>query len=262
MIKKIIVLLLIALLLVGCGGKEKKAEATPTAKIEFYFAPLPPFAKLFSKLDYIETTEFDSAVSSENYKVEQDVLKSAFALGVLSADAVVLTKARNKTKLAAISQAMIEYSKLIAIDEDVLMLADELQSLIKADEWDKLENALDKYKSKVELSLYDSQEYDLFTLLQLGGWVEGLNKTCFLLSLNYKAEKTAIIDEKGILNQLINNLKNVKNPELKKMSYYTISTTNLTKIKEIIYSGENSIYSLEKVKQITTLTDEIKKSFH
>jgi len=260
MFKKGLILLLISFMVFGCAKKESK-EPEAKVEVEFYNAPLPSFASLFGRFDYVGTTDFDKALQDELLTVEQDVYKSAFALGVLSADGIIAVKSKNKSKLMEISQVMIKYSKIIGINEEILKLADELQNLITNEQWDMLEETLEKYKGRVETSLYESKEYDLFTMLQLGGWMEGLNKISFLLNQNFRTEYSGLINERGILNQLIANYQNLKNPEAKKASYFALTTADLTKIKEILYSNNDDIYTEEQVAEVMKITTGIKSYY-
>ena len=261
MLKKILIVLIIGAFLFGCSSK-KENESTQKqgdVDIEFYHAPLPKFSQVYSKLDHLETDDFDEAIGEDIFEAKNDVYRSAFALGVLSSDAILTSKARNSSKLNNIAQAMIEYSKMVEVDKDILKLADELKTLIDQEKWNTLETTLDQYKKEVELSFYESKEYDLFTMLQLGGWVEGLNRITFLLDKNYQKDKTSIINERGILNQLISNTNNLKNPNIKKEKYYDTALSNLKEIKEILYSNDKGEYTKEQIKEISKLTAEIKK---
>jgi len=261
MMKNILVVLLVLGIIMGCGKPEVKQKEEVKTEVEFYHFPLPEFSKMFNTLDFLDTVDFDKAVPEEFDKIENDVFKAAFALGSLTGDAIIATKSRNKTKLSKIAKEMIDYSKFIGLNQNILRMADELQNLITDDKWKELENTLDKYKTDVELSLYESQEYDLFTLLQVGGWTEGLNRITFLLKDNYNKDKTGIIAQKGILNSLINNLNKIHNSDIKSEKYYSISVEKYKRIKEIIYSSEDKHYTPEKLAEIFTLTSEIKASF-
>ena len=59
--------------------------------------------------------------------------------------------------------------------------------MIQQDRWEDLQTSLDKYKNEIEISLYETQQYDLLTLVQIGGWTQGLYRICSLIDLNYSA---------------------------------------------------------------------------
>ncbi|PID28540.1 MAG: hypothetical protein CSB55_04200 [Candidatus Cloacimonadota bacterium] len=262
--KKILIIALLSLVLFACNSGEKKSEKAKPAKnkdITFYSAHLPEFSAMFSKLDFLGIKDFDKAVPEKFPKVESDVFKSAFQLGSLTADAILATKSRNKTKLQMIAKEMIDYSKFIGISEDILKLTDDLQNLIKEDKWNELEARLDHYKGEVESSLYISGEYDVFTLLQLGGWNEGLNRVTFLLKDSYKRKRTQIIGQKGILDQLIINLGKIQNPDVKSAPYYQISIEEYKNLQKIILSSKDNLFSEDEINKIFNLTEKVKKSY-
>jgi len=256
----VFVLASLTLLLTGCN-KDKKTLPQGTAPVEFYNAPLPQFADVFNAMSNLKNADFDKALADKPFATDNDVYKTSFALGSLTADAIVAVKARNKTKLTQIAQSMIDYSKLIGIDENILKLADELQNLIKTDKWADLEAALDKYKTDVESSLFESRQYELFTLMQLGGWTEGLNRISFLINANYDSEKSTLVDQKGILNSLISNMDKITNENIRSQKYYATSVKNYKLIKDIIYAPTNGAYTADQLTKLNSLTTEIKSQF-
>ncbi len=261
MLKKLCIILLIALFLMSCAQKKEEAKPESQAKIETRDFPMPPFSELFSALDYLQKADFDKAVSNDIKKQNTDVFKAAYSLGALSADAILATKARNKTKLENIAKLMVESSKFIGVNEEVLKLADNLLQLVNQDKWDELQVSLDKYKQEIEVSLYQTKEYDLLTLIQMGGWTEGLNRTSFLIKANYVAQNTAILDQKGILDNLIKNIEKIENTEIKNQPYYANSLENYKKIGEIIQVQGKTTFTKEEVEKLLLLSGNIIKDF-
>ncbi|MCD4652038.1 MAG: hypothetical protein K8S56_09690, partial [Candidatus Cloacimonetes bacterium] len=190
-----------------------------------------------------------------------DPYKAAFALGARTADGIFVIKGRNKSKLKKTAAEMIEYSKITGLSEEILKLADELQMLIDQDKWKELEVTLDKYKQDVVFSLYEVGEFDIFILLQLGGWVEGLNRTAYLIYNNYDVEKAALINELGILNQLIYNVQKMPNKELLSEPYIVESLKQLNAIKSVLISENKEDYTLEQIQEIIDASASIKKAF-
>ena len=236
------------------------ADTREQNEVDFYFAPLPSFNEMFSALDYLEIKDYDLAIEKETFKVTEEVYRVAFALGVITSDAIMATKGRNKDKLNEIAFQMINYAKFLGLSEEILKLADELQNMIRRDQWEELMVSLERYKEQVELSLYETRQYDLFTMMQLGGWTQGLNRTTYLLMNNYQGEKSGIINQKGILNSLINNLNNVRSDRLREMPYHQSTLELYQIIKELIYSQEDE-YPIETISELYTITEKVKMSF-
>jgi hypothetical protein len=260
MLKKILIIIGLSLILFACAKKEEAKEPVGTVTTEFRKFSLPLFAELFNTLDHLQKADFDKSLKAQ-YKTESsDVFIASYNLGLLTADAIIATKSRNKSKLSEIANAMIDYSKLIGVKEDVQKLSDELLNLIQQDKWDELQSSLDKYKSQIEISLYETQQYDLLTLVQIGGWTEGLNRICYLIDLNYDAKKTEIIDQKGVIDDIIFNHGKISNDEIISKDWYKLILNNYTQIQNIIKPNQTKTYTKEEVKTLIKLSEEINNS--
>lgn len=260
MFRRILMIIGISLLLFACGKKEEIKEPQGSVTTEFRKFSLPLFAELFNTLDHLQKADFDKSLKAQ-YKTESsDVFIASYNLGVLTADAIIATKSRNKSKLSEIANAMIDYSKLIGVKEDVQKLSDELLNLIQQDKWEELQTSLDKYKSQIEISLYETQQYDLLTLVQIGGWTEGLNRICYLIDLNYDAKKTEIIDQKGVIDDIIFNHGKISNEEIISKEWYKVILNNYTQIQNIVKPNQSKSFTQDEVKQLILLSDQINQS--
>lgn len=257
MLKKILIIGMLIVLLLGCAKKQAQPEEQAVTKIETRSFTLPSFANLFNTFDYLQKTDFDKALAKEYKSNSNDVFLASFDLGRLTADAIIATKSRNKTKLSEIANAMIDYSRIVGVKEDVLKLSDELITLIQNDKWDELQVALDKYKSQVENSLYDTQQYDLLTLIQIGGWTEGLNKMSFLINTNYKEDKTVILNQKGILESVISNTDQIENTEIKNKPWFAVIQTNYAEIRKIVKVADKQVFTADEVKKLNQFSQTI-----
>ena len=259
MVKKVLIGLIVVLTLVTCGKKPPQQEATVITDARFF--PVPEFADLFASLDYIQRADFDRVIS-DTYKTDiTNVYTAAFYLGNLTADAIVATKARNKSKLTAIAMTMIDYSRMIGINQEVLMLADELLTLLQEDKWDELLVALDDYKIQVELALYVSRQIDLMTLVQAGGWTEGIYIMTRLILQDFNISYTAVLNQKGIIDNLVNNLAQMENQELYELDWFKNLVVSFNRIHSIINVPEKGMFSFDEVRALHTTAFEIKAGF-
>jgi hypothetical protein len=170
-------------------------------------------------------------------------------------------RGRNKTKLNSIAEEMIKISNFLGLDESILRLADQLKELIATDQWDELEKALENYKNEVEGTLYQSQQYDQFTMMQIGGWTEGINRIAWFVNKKYQADKSSVLIQKGTLNHLIKNMSYINTPSIKDTEYYKTTYDRLNKIKLIIDAPTKETYSKEQIDKLITLSQEIKKTY-
>lgn len=264
MIRRTIYIYLIVILLIIIGCKSKEAQKMPDANQQttpFVYAPLPPFSEIFKILDYLKLSDFNQAVDDKAFTTKQETGQAAFALGVLTANGIISVRGHNKTKLNAVAEEMIKISNFLGLDESILRLADDLKELITNDQWEELEKALEHYKNEVEGSLYQSQQYDQFTMMQAGGWTEGINRIAWFVNKQYQADKTKVLMQKGTLNHLIKNLEYINTPSIKESDYFKVTLTKLQSIKIIIDSSTNDTYSKEQVTQLMNISKEIKDTY-
>lgn len=261
MFRKLIVISLLLILVIAFGCKSKDSGKMPQAGQQttpFVYAPLPPFSKVFMILDYLKLNDFNQAVDDKIFTAPQEIGHSAFALGVLTADGIISVRGHNKTKLNAIAEEMIRISNFLALDESILSLADQLKELVNSDQWEDLEKALEHYKMEVEGNLYQSKQYDQFTMMQIGGWTEGINRIAWLVNLQYQPDKTTVLDQKGTLNHLLKNMEYVSTPTIKDSYYFKTTYEKLLQIKQIIDADTNDTYTQEQINQMMAISLEIK----
>ena len=245
MIKKILIMLIIVLSLFACKKKADNQDVSVYTDARFF--PVPEFVDLFASLDYVEQGNFDRVIPDYYVSDITNSYEAAFYLGTLTANAVVSAKARNKDKLTTIALCMIDYSKMLGISHEVLRLADELLTLLQEDNWDELLFALDDYKVLVEMSLYDSRQFDLMTLVQAGGWLEGIRLMTSLLLLDYRVDNTTILNQKGIVDNLVNNLSQMENEDLYELQWFQNIITAYQTIYEIVNVQGKNTFSIEEI---------------
>ena len=259
MSRKILILVLVTLTMFACVKKEANPEGTVTVETRFF--PVPEFVDLFASFDYVQRADFDRVIPDRYMSDITNVYIATFYLGNLTADAIVATKARNKTKLSSIALTMIDYSRMIGINQEVLMLADELMLMLQEDNWDGLLHALDDYKRQVEMALYSSRQFDLMTLLQAGGWTEGIYIMTSLLLQDFIEPNTAILDQKGIVDNLVNNLKQMENQELYELEWFENLAAGFNEIHAIINVPDKNLFTLDEVRDLNNISSNIKEKF-
>ncbi len=256
--------LVVVFVVSACKGKPKDetlplGEAGETRVTKF--APLPSFKTVFAASDQLEVRDLSASVPKHLYKVKQDPPRHSFALGVLTADAVIAARGRNKTKLMAIANEMMRITTLLNLEAEVSQLGDDIKNLVEQDKWDELEQSLDKHKKVVEDKLWEREEFDQYTLMVLGGWTEAVNSVSWLINLNYSAERTKVLTHKGIWNDIHYNMQLIKSPAIVNEIYYQSVIDLIATVKEILDADSDGIYSKAQTDEIFKQTDLIKSEF-
>jgi len=257
----IAIVLVIMLALVACKQKDAEIPAGTESGSITTFAPLPSFREVYAALDQVQVRDISAAVPSTTYKTRQEEVRNAFSLGLLTADAVLAAKGRDKGKLADISAQMMSLTSLLGLESEVNRLGDEMKTMIEREDWENLDKALDFHKADVESKLWESENFDNYTLMLLGGWIEAANRVAWLIHEDYDAERTKVLSQKGTFNSLVQNLEHVSTPHIVEQDAFKETLALTKEIQEIIDQDTNRTYSKNQLQKIITKTDQIKAAF-
>jgi hypothetical protein len=256
--------ILAVVILIGLVGCKKKAKTMPsketTAAITTY-APLPTFKEVFRALDQLQAKDISSAIPTKLYKTKQEEVRNAFSLGLLTADATLAAKGRNKARLTDISSQMMNLTTLLGLESEVNQMGADLKTLIEKEKWDDLEATLDAHKKKVEDKLWEMESYDNYTIMLMGGWVEAANRVAWLINQSYSAEKTKVLNQKGTFNSMIGNLKTIQAEHITSQPAFAEALGLVEQVKNVIDADTEGTYTKEQLDQIINLTDQIKAAF-
>jgi outer membrane murein-binding lipoprotein Lpp len=258
------IVVLTMLVLIGMVGCKKKAENLPGEEVAAAittYAPLPTFKEVFRVLDQLQVKDISAAIPTTLYKTKQEEVRNAFSLGLLTADATLAAKGRNKARLGEISSQMMNLTTLIGLESEVNQMGADIKALIEKEKWDDLEQALDVHKKRVEDKLWDSESYDNYTLMLMGGWVEAANRVAWLLKQNYSAEKTTVLSQKGTFNSLIGNLKQIKAEHIVNQPEFKEALSLVEQVKAIIDSDKDKTYTQAQLDELIKLTEQVKATF-
>jgi len=225
------------------------------------FAPLPSFKEVFRTIDVFDVKDIDAATKDPVYKAKQDVPRNCFALGVHTADAIIASRSRNKKRLMELSTEMMKLTAMIGLESEFNRLGDDLKTMIEKEKWEDLENALDTLKREVEDKLWDSGEFDNYTLMLLGGWTQALNRMAFIADRNYKAENSKVLNQKGTWNSLLGNLEAIDKDYLINEEYFVQSKVLAKAVKAVLEADQNTTFTQDQLKELVNLSSKIKAEF-
>ena len=255
--------ILMAVTIVSCKGK-KEAAKLPDDSIKAQvatYAPLPSFKEVFRALGEVPTKDYSGVIPQKLYQTKQEASRNAFALGVLTADAVMAAKARNKARLSEISEGMMNLTTLLNLEDEINRMGANLKTLIEQEKWDDLDASLDQVKKSVEDKLWALENYEYYTLMILGGWTEALGNVSRMLASNYKAEGTKAINQKGTWNSLAGNIDLISTPAIKDSAPYKAAVPHVQKVRDIINADTANSYTKEQLQQLIEATDQIKTAY-
>lgn len=261
--KKVIVVAISMIMLcaiVSCKPKTEKDKLPDVGmqKQITAFAPLPSFKEVFRTIDQFETKDIDAATKEPIYSTKQEVPRNAFTLGLLTADAIIASRTRNKKRLLEVSKEMMKLTTLIGLEDQFNSLGDDIRIMIEKEQWEDLDKALDTLKKDVEDKLWESEEFDNYTMMLLGGWNQALNRMAFIMNKNYNVDKSKVLNQKGTWNSLIANLEAIDKEYLIGQAYFVQSIVIAKEIKAVLDADTDGTFSKEQIALLIQKTEAIK----
>lgn len=259
----IFLVILMALAAISCKGR-KEAAKLPDDSVKSQvaaYAPLPSFKEVFRALGEVAAKDYSAVIPQTLFKTKQEGPRNAFALGVLTADAILAAKARNKVRLTEISQEMMNLTALLNLEDEINRMGANLKTLIEQEKWEDLDASLDGVKKSVEDKLWELENYEYYTLMILGGWTEALGNVSRLLAANYKPEATKAINQKGTWNSLAGNFELISTPAIKDSQPFKAALPQIQKVRDIINADTENSYSKEQLQLLIEATDQIKAAY-
>lgn len=264
--KKLICLVLVVLVvIIGCTKKEKapkQEQREGKVIVKIYHTQNVPFSMILEDLATLEGVNLNSVLKNRVKPDPKTLPQVAFDLGAGVADALIAVKAKNKDTLLDITKELVHYAEILNVSDEFLKLSDSLKILLDDNNWQKVEIKIEEYESDVTDELYNLENFDSVILIQFGGWIRGLENASFLIMNNYSDPQiTSILANKSVVNALLHDLPNTSDQELLSEQYYQNSIMDVSKIKDIIYSSEDQIYSKLQVQELNKLSTQIVNSF-
>lgn len=259
-----LIIALVVLAMLFSFACKKKADTSPGKEVAEQitaFAPLPSFKLVYAALDRVQVKDIAQAVPSSIYQTQQEEVRNAFSLGLLTADAVLAAKGRDKNKLNAISTQMMKLTDLLGLQSQISRLGDDLKRMIEKGDWDSLEEALDAHKEDVEFKLWDSEDFDNYTLMLFGGWVEAANRIAWIIERNYSAQSTNVLNQKGTFNSLMDNLDLISAEHIVQQEAFKKAVALAKELQAVINSDTEGTYSKEQLNEIIEISAKIKAAF-
>ncbi|MDP2173070.1 MAG: hypothetical protein Q8M98_09110 [Candidatus Cloacimonadaceae bacterium] len=261
------IILAVALILTfaafSCKRKTDK-KALPDAGMAHEiaaYAPLPTFREVFRTLDQLPVKDISASLPTNPFKTIQEEGRNAFALGLLTADAILASHSRNKTKLREYSQEMMKLTPLLKLEGEIDQLGNKLRILIERDQWEEIDGTLDLIRKEVENKLWDTENKENYTLMLLGGWTEGVNRIAWIINSDFIDAKTQVLNHKDTWKYLIGNLEMIQSPRIKEAPYFVQVMPLIKDIQAVINADNGGIYSKDQLGKLIAATDNIKAAF-
>jgi hypothetical protein len=260
--KKALIVMMAVLLTLACFSCKGKDSKLPQGEVKpSMYAPLPSFKEVFRTLDQLKVSDVSASLPVEVYKTPQEEAHNAFALGVLTADAVLAAKGRNKAKLMDISAQMMALTPLLKLEDEINQLGARTKILIEQNNWEELDANLDQIKKTVEDKLWEMENYENYTLMIFGGWTEAANRVAWMISQNYDPKQTEILAQEGQWNLLVQNLDLVSSEFIKNSPAFQKSVPIAKEVQTLLKANTDKTYGKEQLEQLIAKTQAIREAY-
>lgn len=225
------------------------------------FAPLPSGKELLRSFTSLSPKEYMALASDEDYHGKLEASHIVFALGVQYYDALMACNTHNKARATQLSQTMLATPKTLELDIDTKTLDTDMKELLRTSNWPRLETYFDGFTKMVADSLWQKEEYELYTLYNMGTWMQGINRISTHLLEDYQADATVVLHQHEVLNSLLSNLELMQDPAFTEAPFFTQALPLLTQIHQIILSDTNTNYTAEQLTELKEASAQLKSIF-
>ena len=257
---RIIILSLVILsliLMASCKGSEKRKlpdKATTEAIVEY--ATLPSFKTLLPLIDENST---GSRLITTPMEATKNPVKSAFRTGVLTANMLIAEKRNDIATTKMSSTALVNSDSFVLGKEQKQKYLAQLSSYYQTNDWDKLGKSLDQLKKRIETDVWERQDFEMYTITILGGWIEATRQIYGLLSEKDSTQAVKITTE-NTWNMLRSNMELFKTRSLLDDPAIKETKARINQLAAIETAAKGN-YSMDQINQALKLCESIKALF-
>lgn len=135
-----------------------------------------------------------------------DRAQIALNMGGLLADAHIAIETRDVQRVSNLSQDMRQLADSLGVGEDAAGRATELIDLAEASQWEKLRLALNLLAKEITASLGRQNDHDLAALIEVGGYLRGLEVLAAMVHENYDENAAKLLRQPHLARHLASRI--------------------------------------------------------
>lgn len=251
------ILLACILTLMGCKDNEQAKLPDPSSEVS-EFATIPSVKSMFLALENLgepgpATFDLDGVSPAP-----EDSIAAAFAWGVLFANLQMAVHNRDEEHLSKNLKQMEALSGVFGLEEITAKLLSNVSPMISRGDWPALENTFYNTQYSIEQALFDQERHEIYTLMELGSWVEVTHEFARLADLAYAAQRSALLIQEGPWQYLEQNLAILSKEKSPKSPFFNDILDHVRGIRECLESSADGFLEQAKVERLMELTKNIK----
>lgn len=179
-----------------------------------------------------------------------DVYKLALNLGMVTTDAIVALKNKDKAMFEKHAGLMYDYAKRLNLNKNILNTYKEMQEPLAKSQFAQLEKIMKNMREQMATEMNQSYRKEQARLAYVAGWVEGLYIASKSIEKKYSAQRSEVLFQRApIVGQLISHLKALS-PRLQQRKDVVALNHALPQIKKIL---EQKTYSHKDISNLGNL---------
>lgn len=130
----------------------------------------------------------------------------ALNLGGLISDGYIAVEAQDGRQVKNIGKDIIALAKQLGVSQNVLGRGNSITDFAENNEWNTLKEELEATQNDVRSDMANMEDQDLVILVNLGGWVRGMEVVSSVVAQNYDPEDARLLRQPAIIGYLIQQM--------------------------------------------------------
>lgn len=126
----------------------------------------------------------------------------ALNLGGLIADGYIAVEAQDGRQVKNIGKDIIALAKQLGVSQNVLGRGNSITDFAENNEWNALKEELEATQNDVRAAMASMEDQDLVILVNLGGWLRGMEVVSSVIAQNYDPDDAKLLRQPAIIDYL------------------------------------------------------------
>ena len=188
-----------------------------------------------------------------------DQADTALLLGVVIAEGFIAVEAEDAGEVKSVGRAVIKLGRGLGVEKAALRRSRSIVEHAGRGNWTGVRKEWDGVLPDVQLGMNELRSDELAQLVSLGGWLRGAEALTALVLQNYSIQNADLLRQPALLDHFEKRLAGMSgdiraNPTIVRMR------EGMQKIRPLL-APENVQISKQKVKEISTISEDLLKGF-
>jgi hypothetical protein len=230
-----------------------------TAAVKGVLVPVP--REIFDTLDKFANSNWRAVQHPElaQQRPHSNQAETAVLLGVVIAEGFIAVEAEDAGEVKSLGRAVLKLARGLGVEKAALRRSRSIIGHAERGDWAGARKEWDGVLLDVQQGMNELQSEQLAQLVSLGGWLRGTEALTALVLQNYSNQAAELLRQPALLDHFEKQLAGMSDDIRTNLMIVRMRDV-IQKIRPLVAS-ENAQMSQEKVKEISTLSEELLKRF-